>query len=362
MANSGRPEKRDARTRQEAQARARQVEAFDRELGELERDGVVTLDPGQRERVEGYHARLLAELAERFDVDRGEAQSQMSLGMRIASLLGALALSAGVVLFFYRVWGLLGTAAQVAILAGVPLLALVAVEVAARREKTLYVASVLALLAGASFVLDLSAIGAIFNMTSSPWVLLPWAAFALALAYWYDLRLMLAAGLLLALGFLNALVAASAGIDWSVSPARPEPLVAMGVLVFAGSFTGLARRERFPETWRLVGAAAALLPILFLSVWTMVFSYHLLPLTVLRALYDAAGFALPVAGIWAGIRYGWPEVVKLSTGFLVVFVYAKCFDWWWELIPRYLFFLMLGGLAVGAIVLLGRLRRRMKAV
>ena len=54
--------------------------------------------------------------------------------------------------------------------------------------------------------------------------------------------------------------------------------------------------------------------------------------------------------------------MKLSTGFLVVFVYAKCFDWWWELMPRYLFFLMLGGLAVGAIVLLGRLRRRMKAV
>lgn len=352
-----------AQTRQEAQARARQVEAFARELGELEREGVLSLGAADRLRVEEYHAGLLGELADRFDVDRGEGQSQMSLGMRVASLLGALTLSAGVVLFFYRVWGLLGTPAQAAVLAGVPLLALAAVDVAARREKTLYVASVLALLAGASFVLDLSALGAIFNMTPSPWVLLPWAAFALALAYAYGLRLMLAAGLLLALGLVNALLAAATGIEWAASPGRPEPFIVLGALVFAGSFTRLASgRERFAEVWRLVGAAFVLLPIFFLSLWTLVLSYHLLPLAVLHAMYDAAGFALPVAGIWLGIRRRWPEIVKLSTSFLVVFVYAKCFDWWWEVMPRYLFFLMLGGLAVGAIVLLGRLRRRMKAV
>ncbi len=350
-------------TRQEAQARARQIDAFRRELGELDREGVLRLDAGERERVERHHAALLAELADRFDVDRGESESQLSLGMRIAALLGALALSAGLVLFFYRVWGLLGTPSQVAILAAVPLLALVAVEAAARRERTLYVASVLALLAGAAFVLDLSALGAIFNMAPSPWVLLPWAAFALALAYTYGLRLMLAAGLLLALGLANALVAHAAGIAWAASAARPEPFLVLGAAVFAGSFTALAgRREGFAETWRLVGALSLLLPILFLSVWTTVFSYHLLPETVLRLLYDSGGFVLPVAAIWTGIRRGWPWVVRLSTAFLVVFTYAKCFDWWWELLPRYLFFLVLGALAVGAIVLMGRLRRRVKAV
>jgi uncharacterized membrane protein len=348
-------------TRQEAQARARQIEAFGRELRQLEQDGVLTLGGEQRTRVDHHHAALLAALADRFDVDRSEGESQLSLGMRIASLLGAVALSAGAVLFFYRVWGLLGTSLQVAVLAGVPLMALVSVDLAARREKTLYVASVLALLAWASFVLDLSALGAIFNMTPSPWALLPWAALGLALAYTYGLRLMLAVGLLLGLGFLNALVATSAGIDWSASPGRPEPFLVLGALVFAGSFTALASgRERFPETWRLVGTAALLLPILFLSVWTTVFSYHLLPESILRPVYDAAGFLIPIAAIWCGIRRGWPETVASSTAFLVLFAYAKCFDWWWELMPRYLFFLLLGGLAVAAILLLGRLRRRMK--
>jgi hypothetical protein len=352
-----------ARTRHAAQARAAQVRAFERELRELEQDDVLVLDPAQRTRVSRYHDEVLAGLAEQFDVDRSEGQSQMSLGMRIASLLGALTLSAGLVLFFYRIWGLLATTAQVAVLAAVPLLALAAVDAAARREKSLYLASVLALLAGAAFVLDLSALGAIFNMTPSPWVLLPWAAFALALAYASGLRLMLAAGLLTALGLGNALVASAAGIDWAASPGRPEPFLVLGALVFAGSFTRLAaHREGFPETWRTVGGVAVLLPLLFLSTWTTVFSYHLLPETVLRLIYDAAGFVLPVVAIWAGIGRRWPDIVKLGTAFLVVFVYAKCFDWWWELMPRYLFFLVLGGLAVGAIILLGWLRRRIKAV
>lgn len=349
-------------TRQEAQARARQIAAFGRELQQLAQEGVIALGAEERARVERHHAALLAALADRFDVDRSEGQSQLSLGMRIASLLGAVTLSAGLVLFFYRVWGLLSTALQVAVLAIVPIALLAAVDVAARREKTLYVASVLALLAGAAFVLDLSALGAIFNMAPSPWVLLPWSAFALAIAYGYGLRLMLAAGLLLALFFANGLIASAAGIDWSASPARPEPFVVLGALVFAGSFTGLAsRRERFPETWRLVGTVAVLLPLLFLSVWTTVFSYHVIPETLLRALYDTGGFLLPVLAIWAGIRREWRDVVRAATALLVLFVYAKCFDWWWDVLPRYLFFLVLGGLAIGAIVLLGRLRRRMKA-
>ena len=45
-----------------------------------------------------------------------------------------------------------------------------------------------------------------------------------------------------------------------------------------------------------------------------------------------------------------------ATLFLVIFVFAKCFDWWWDWMPRYLFFLVLGGLAVAVLVILGRVR------
>jgi uncharacterized membrane protein len=63
-----------------------------------------------------------------------------------------------------------------------------------------------------------------------------------------------------------------------------------------------------------------------------------------------------------GIRAGWRELVRVATGFLVVFLYAKCFDWWWDWMPRYLFFLLLGALAVAVLVVLGRYRSRLKEV
>ncbi|MOA16335.1 hypothetical protein D3C78_1365460 [compost metagenome] len=35
----------------------------------------------------------------------------------------------------------------------------------------------------------------------------------------------------------------------------------------------------------------------------------------------------------------------------------KLFDWWWELMPKYLFFLLLGLVAVLILMVLNRLRR-----
>ena len=90
-------------TKSQAQHRVDQVSAFTREILELERDGVLRLAPDDRARLDAYHAGLLEQLAGQFDVDRSDRQRQMSLGMRIASLLGAVTLSAAVVLFFYRV-------------------------------------------------------------------------------------------------------------------------------------------------------------------------------------------------------------------------------------------------------------------
>lgn len=352
-----------ATARQDAQWRVEQVNAFTRELAELSRDGVLSLDASQRGQVERYHAELLASLATRFDVDRTEGQRQMALGMRVASLLGAVTLSAAVILFFNRIWGLLATSAQVATLVAVPLLLLAAVRLAARREPTLYIASVLAIIAAAGFALDLGVLGAIFNMQPTPLVVAAWAAFVLSVAYSYGFELLLAGGVIAAMGYVVGAIASASGLDWTVGVVRPEPLLVLGPCAVAVSFWRPAvRPEGFAATWRLVGVGAFLLPLLFLSTWPDVFSYRLLPLGVLHAAYDTAGFVLPVVAIWLGIRRHWSDVVNAAAVFLVLFVYAKCFDWWWELMPRYLFFLLLGGLAILTMVLLARLRRRMREV
>jgi uncharacterized membrane protein len=356
-------EEPDGEARRDAQRRVDQINAFTRELAELERGGILTLEADQRSQVQLYHADLLATLVQRFDVDRTEGQRQMALGMRIASLLGAVTLSAAVVLFFYRVWGLLTTPVQVAALFAMPLVMLAAVGIAAHLEPTRYIAAVLSLIAAASFALNLSGVGTIFNMIPSPMILAAWAAFALAVAYAYGLQLLLACGLAAAMGYALSAIAAAAGLDWTVSITRPEPLLVLGPVAIAASFWRPAvGADGFARTWRLVGVAALLLPLLFLSTWPDVFSYKLLPLGVLHATYDAAGFVLPVVAAWFGIRRRWPEVANAASGFLVLFVYAKCFDWWWAAMPRYLFFLMLGGLAVVAMVVLARLRGRMREV
>lgn len=349
--------------RQDAQRRVDRIDAFTRELAELERAGVLSLTEEERGRVGRYHADLLAALGRQFDVDRTEGQRQMTLGMRVASLLGAVTLSAGIVLFFYRVWGLLTTPAQVAVLVATPLTLLVAVEVAARREPTRYVASVLSLIAAAAFALDLSVMGTIFNLAPTPLVLAAWAGFALAVAYAYSLQVLLAAGVAAAMGYVLAVVAGAAGLDWSVSVARPEPLLLLGPCAVAASFwRPIARPDGFARVWRLLGAGALLLPLLLLARWTEVLSYQLLPLPVLHGVYDVLGFGLPVLAIWFGIRNRWPEVMNLASGFLVLFVYVKCFEWWWDAMPRYLFFLLLGGLAMGALAALSRIRLRMRGV
>jgi hypothetical protein len=126
---------------------------------------------------------LLAQLASQFDVDRSDAQHQLSLGMRIVSLLGAIALSAAVVLFFLRIWGFVPPAAQIAIVSVAPVVLVAAASFAARVEKTRYFTSLLAILAFACFVLDVSVVGAIFNSKPSAQPFLVWGAFALALAY-----------------------------------------------------------------------------------------------------------------------------------------------------------------------------------
>jgi uncharacterized membrane protein len=349
--------------RRDAQRRVDQISAFTSELEELERGGILTLGADAKGQIERYHAGLLATLAQQFDVDRTEGQRQMALGMRIASLLGAVTLSAAVVLFFYRIWGLLTTPVQVAALVAMPLVMLAAVEIAARREPTRYIAAVLSLIAAASFALNLSGVGTIFNMIPSPMILAAWAAFALAVAYAYGLQLLLAGGLAAAMGYALSVIAAATGLDWTVSVARPEPLLVLGPAAIAASFWRPAvRAEGFAQTFRLVGVAALLLPLLFLSTWPEVFSYQPLPLGVLHAVYDVAGFALPLVAAWFGIRRRWPEMTNTASGFLVLFVYAKCFDWWWDVMPRYLFFLMLGGLAIAAMVVLTKLRLRMKEV
>ena len=67
---------------------------------------------------------------------------------------------------------------------------------------------------------------------------------------------------------------------------------------------------------------------------------------------DATKAARVVAfGRWAG-------VVNLGSTFFVLYLYTKLFDWFWDWMPKYLFFLLLGLVAVLLLVVMRRFRAR----
>jgi Predicted membrane protein (DUF2157) len=342
--------------RGEAQKRADGIAAFRAELAMLEQEGVLVLPEEQRAHVAAHQDALLRTLAERFDVDVSEGEKKLSLGMRVASFLGALAFAASAVLFFRRIWGELATPAQVAILAGAPVLGCLATHLAARREKTGYFASLLALVTFACFVLDLVMLGKIFAVTPTENAVLAWGVLGLVLAYAYGLRLLLALGIAMVTVWLAAKTGALAGVPWFALGERPESFLPAGLLAFALPL-GLKHRGRedFPPLYRLCGLLAVLGSVLVLSAWGE-WSYLRLDRKLIESSYQVAGLVLSAAVIAAGIRRRWRETVNAGSAFFVIFLWVRLYNWWWDWMPKYLFFLIVGLIAAAALWALKRLR------
>ena len=339
-----------------AQTRADRIRAFREELAELERVGIVELPGEQRERLRRYHDKTLQTLARDYDVDTTAGQKQLSWGMRIASFLGALALCAAVFLFFFRYWGLLSTATQLIILVGGPFLGVLGTEVAARRERTLYVAGIIGLVAFGAFVLDLAMLGNIFNITPSPGAFLAWAAFAFCLAYAYGIRILLVAGILSLAGYLSATMGTWRGVYWLSFGERPENFFPVALLLLAIALVQHRRHGDFPPLYRIFGLLGLLIPILVLSNWGDV-SYLALPTKSVEHMYQVVAFVVAAATVGAGVRLSLREVTNVGTTFFVIFLYTRFYDWWWDWMPKYLFFLVVGALSIAVLLTLRRLRR-----
>jgi uncharacterized membrane protein len=341
--------------KEEAQKRADRVRAFREEIGQLEREQVVVLSEDQRRSVTTYHDKLLADLAGIFDVDTSSAQKQLTLGLRIVSFLGAVAIAAAVFFFFYRFWGVLSTAAQVAVLVSLPILFTIGVEITARKEKTLYFASITGLVAFAAFVLNLSMLGQIFDITPSQNAFLVWAVFAFVLAYTYGIRILQVAGILALSGYLAATTGTWAGCYWLDFGERPENFIISGILLFAISFVPHRKHEEFPSFYRIIGLLQVLIAILILADWGKI-SYFMFSPASVEHFYQLAGFACSGLLIWLGIRKHWAGVTNLGSTFFTIFLYTKFYDWWWKWMPKYLFFLVVGLVAILLLLILKRLR------
>jgi len=333
-------------------SRLPQIQAFKAELIALAEEGI-TLDEATLGRICAHHEALLT----------GAPDERLSLGMRIASLVGAVALSAAVFFLFYRFWGTIPTAGQVTLLIAVPPLLVAATHLLHGWEKSGYFATLAALTAFAAFVLDLTALGQLFNLPQTIHAFLAWGAFGLLLGVAYDLRLPHLAGAVCLGLWLAALPTTLRGEAASSALFVPEALtvVGLGYLAYA-HFIGARIAPWRALDLRIVGMTGAFIALFTLSLGG---ETSRLPWDrdALEAMYQSIGLGVAAGTIWWGVRSGRKELVNGGMIFLTALLLVKATDWWWETLPRWVFFLVIAAMAIGILFLLkwvqGRAARRL---
>lgn len=339
----------------DAQKRADQIGHFQAELEIIERENVLSLKEEQRAAITDYHRHLLKQLASTFDIDSNMHEKQLSLGMKIASFLGALGLGASVFFLFYQFWGIFPTNIQVFILIAAPFLALSATMYVSRKEKTGYFSKLFGLVSLTCFILNLFMLGQIFNITPSPNACLVWAIFAFLLAYASDARLLLAAGIICISAFLSAKTGTWSGCYWIYFGERPETFFPASLILFMIPYFPHNRFSGFAVIYRTFAMLLFFIPVLILSNWGAI-SYLDLPRESIENIYQVAGFVFSASAIWLGIKKNHPEVVNTGNVFFTIFLYTKFYDWWWDWMPKYLFFLLIGLTSILMLFIFKRLR------
>lgn len=327
--------------------RLTQILAFKAELMTLAEEGIV-LDEGTLARIRAHHEALLTDTPD----------DRLSLGMRLASFVGAVALSAAVFFLFYRFWGALAVPMQVGILVAGPLLLIGVTHLLHQWEKSGYFATLAGLAAFAAFVLDLGALGTIFNLPPTPHAFLAWGLFGLLLGWSYGLRLPHFAGLICAGLWLTALPGTLRAEELPGLFGRGEALAVAGALFLALPYAA-TQSKRFTLPWsvdvRIVGMIGLFLGLFILSVqgrqsW-LPLDHH-----TVESLYQFIGFLVAALIIAWGVRDRRSELANGGMIFVTVLCLVKAVDWWWDWMPRWLFFLVLAGFAIGVMVALKRVR------
>lgn len=342
-----------------AQQRADQVQAFRRELHALAAAGVSPLTAEQQQAIRIYHDSLLAQLSARYDIDRDARAGQLSRGMRIAAFFAAATLTAAIYALVARFWGRLDMPLQATLLCLAPLGALIGVELAARRERTLYVASIFALVAYGAIWLAIIELSRTLDVPLVPASV--WAAglFGVALALAYGFQVLLGLSLFALVVALAGSLFQVAGSPWPALVEFPEIVLLVGFAVSALA-PSLGRAHRpFAAVTRLVGLGVAMLALLMLGGWPQT-SLIPAPDHAVAVLYQVLTVLVCVIVLVLAIRNRWNESVGLASIVLTLFLLSRFVEWFWDRIPRYLFFLVLAVLAFGWLFALRRVRARLE--
>ena len=105
---------------------------------------------------------------------------------------------------------------------------------------------------------------------------------------------------------------------------------------------------------RVLGLVLLLFPMFILSIES--FSYLPFDPRAVRIGYQILGFAVSAGAIAVGVARRYRESVYCGALFFIVFLYLKFEQWWWDWMPKYLFFLVVAVTAMACLWALKRLR------
>lgn len=344
-------------SKDEAQQRVNQIRAFEAELLHVEDESIIALSEEQKDDLKTYHNVLIKKLTTMHDVDSTKSDRQLSLGMKIASFLAALGLAFSIFLMFFQFWGDLAQNSQIIILILTPLALLAITAKLSQIENTSYYAKIAALLSFTTFILNLAMLGQIFNITPSPNAFLVWSTFALLLAYATNTRLLLGMSIIFFSFFMSAQFATWGGGYWLGFGDKPENFLPVALILFLISFLPHKRFWGFGVIYRVFAMLLFFLPVLLLSNWGKA-SYFSIDRDTIEGIYQVIGFVFSGLAIYIGIKKELSEVVTSGNIFFTIFLYTKFYDWFWAIMPKYVFFLIIGMSAVGILMLLKRYRAR----
>lgn len=348
-------------TKTQAQARADQIRAFRAEQLLLAERGLLQLPDASANDIRQFHDGLLRELQQAQDVDLSEGARHLSLGMQIVSFLGASALAASVFFLFYQYWGYFGTAAQVTILIGAPLLSLAVALGVTRFDSSGYYAKLAALVSFISWVLNIVMLGSIFNLTPSPNAFAVFALYGFLLAYLLQVRLLLAAALICSFIFIGAKFGTWMGSYWVYVGEYPEHFFIPALLFFALPFWfNQEQFHGFASIYQLLSVIVFFVALLILANWGQG-SYLHWPVSIIEGCYQVLGFVASGLLVLFGMRTHKARLMLAGNVFFALFLYTKFFDWWWDWLPKYLFFLLIALTAIVALMVFNRLRRAQQA-
>jgi hypothetical protein len=83
------------------------------------------------------------------------------------------------------------------------------------------------------------------------------------------------------------------------------------------------------------------------------------PARVTELIYQGVILLATLLALIIGIRRHWRETVHIAAGALTIFLFGRFVDWFWDAVPRFVFFLLLAAIAIAWLLALRRIRTRL---